>query len=351
MKLITNTGEKSQNFFFNDVTGKWETVMPATAENQETLIANTSALAMTIDDALTATAFNLNASAYEDTLIASADFTIDSILLNFTTAETRTITIYINDRLLLGGSVDTSSDNELYNNTDLSFSVVEALHDYGVNTGDAIKITATQTDGDCLMDLILKIKKGAGGLVPNPTLGAGNSIIGKVKPVDDNGDPITDNGSLVNKRWEDLEVENGNFYRAYIYSTVTAGVPKYCQFKTGNKITHLYEKEFIDGNDTFLCTLLEAPTLTDSVTVVPIVNANRNSENTSVNQLLANPTGVSGGATVDVDYIPATNQSPSKPTSSKSKIIMLPNTDYVYKLENLGSGDANFLGKLYWIEK
>lgn len=146
-------------------------INPATEDTLQKVV-------MSVDNAISATAFNLNASQYSATTNISNDFIFDSITLNFSTTETKTITITSSDGTILwGGSVDTSADNLGYNTTAQNFNL---LFDQAFNGGDNITVTVTQTTGACLMDCVLKTKQGSNTLTGNPSLGTGTSNIGNV---------------------------------------------------------------------------------------------------------------------------------------------------------------------------
>lgn len=158
------------------------------------------------------------------------------------------------------------------------------------------------------------------------------------------------NGTSVTMDWEHHAVHEGIAYDLNIYSTVTNGTPKYCQFKTGAGYIHLKQKVIVNGTDTLLCQFIEAPTVTDGTTTATVNNRNRNSANTTTMTVYTNPTAVSGGTILEYDYLSGTNQSAAAPAGSTLEWILKPNTSYVYKLENATAGTATFLSKLLWYE-
>lgn len=150
-------------------------------------------LGMTVDNALDFTEFDLNASAFSQTTDISNDFILDSIILNFSTSESKTITVTGADGTILwGGSVDTSLNNLGYNTTKKNFNLV---FDQAFNGGDNITVSVTQLSSAGTMDCILKVKQGGAGLSGNPVLGAGSEVVGKVRLVTASGDEVTDDDS------------------------------------------------------------------------------------------------------------------------------------------------------------
>lgn len=156
--------------------------------------------------------------------------------------------------------------------------------------------------------------------------------------------------SLVNMNQEHHVIRIGNAYSMDVYSTVVNWTPKYCQFKTGAKYIHLKEKWIVNGTDTLLCTLFEAPTVTDWTTPIVPLNKNRNSTNTSSMTIYSNPTAISGGTIMEYDYLSGAVMSSALMQRSTNEWILKPNTNYVYKLECLSVWTATFLSKLFWYE-
>lgn len=138
---------------------------------------------MIITNALNFLAFDLNAAAFSKTTDVSNDFVLDSVLLNFSTTESKTITITGADgTILLGGTLDTSSKNKLRNTTVQNFNLGFGT---GFDGGDNITVAVTQFSSAGTMDCILKVRQGdATGLTGAPVLGAGDEIIGRVKVTD-----------------------------------------------------------------------------------------------------------------------------------------------------------------------
>ncbi len=132
--------------------------------------------ALTIVNAIDQTGFDLNAAAFSETTNLTNDYFFDSVLLNFSTTESKTITITGPDgTILLGGTVDTSSQNLLRNTTKQNFNLI---FQQGFDANDNITVDVTQTAGACTMDCILKAQEGSSNLGGNPVLGAGTAVFG-----------------------------------------------------------------------------------------------------------------------------------------------------------------------------
>jgi len=143
-----------------------------------------------VTNAIDKIAFNLNAAAFSETTNISNDYIFDSVLLNFSTTESKTITITgFDGTILLGGTVDTTSQNLLRNTTKQHFNLI---FQQAFNAGDNITVAVTQFTSSGTMDCILKVKQGTTPLVGVPVLGAGDNVIGKVKIVDEGGTATLD---------------------------------------------------------------------------------------------------------------------------------------------------------------
>jgi hypothetical protein len=137
--------------------------------------------ALTVTNSIDQTAFDLNAAVFSETTNISNDYIFDSLELNFSTAEAKTITVTSADGTILwGGSIDTSSQNLGYNTTAKHFNLI---FNQAMDGGDNITVAVTQFSSAGTMDCILKVKQGGDGLVGNPVLGAGSNEIGSVETI------------------------------------------------------------------------------------------------------------------------------------------------------------------------
>lgn len=151
---------------------------------------------------------------------------------------------------------------------------------------------------------------------------------------------------IVHKR-----VHDGDGFNLDVYSTVTNGTPKYCQFETGAKYVHLHVSRIADGTDTLLCEFFEEPTLTDGTTSVPIYNQNRNSSTATTVTAYSDPTSViSDGTKLITNYLAGTNQAAGGAVTNEIEWLLKPNTTYLHKMQNLSAGTATFSVKMFWYE-
>lgn len=142
-----------------------ETTLGLIHQDIESIALGTSPLIIT--NAIDQTSFVLNISPFSATTNISNDYIFDSVEFNFTTSESKTITITTSDGTLI------YSDINAQQNILLPF-------DRGFNGGENLTVAVTQTSGACLMDCVLKVKQGSQQLAGNPVLGASNEVIGQV---------------------------------------------------------------------------------------------------------------------------------------------------------------------------
>ena len=118
-----------------------------------------SQLIQSVENALSASVYNLNAAPYSTTTSIANDYEIDSIVFYFTTTENKTITIK-------------QGNFQLYTSTGTAQQIQLKKADIGqyFNADDNIDVDVTQTSGACLMDLKMKIVKGSNALAGNPAI-------------------------------------------------------------------------------------------------------------------------------------------------------------------------------------
>jgi len=132
---------------------------------------------LVITRAIDSTGFDIGAGAFSSTTNISEDYFLDSLRLNFTTTESRTITVTGPDgTIIVGGSDDITEQNVLYQNTDLSIVIPFEL---GFDGGQNVTVDITQTTGACLADVILNISQGQTVLG-----GSGTTVTNDVSVVD-----------------------------------------------------------------------------------------------------------------------------------------------------------------------
>jgi hypothetical protein len=190
-------------------------------EGNPLFVADTNKLV--IDNALDFTNYDLNALAFSEVTNISNDYILDNIELNFSTNESKTITVLSSDGTILwGGDVDTSSQNLGYNTTAKHFNLI---FEQGFNGSENITVNVTQLTSAGTMDCILKVRQGSSVLNGNPVLGAGNEIIGKVRLVDANGVEVTDpDYNSVNVSIQDQTTEAVELFLARLINTTTLAI-------------------------------------------------------------------------------------------------------------------------------
>ena len=119
-----------------------------------------SQLVMTVTNALDFTTYDLNAAAFSEATNITNDYELDNVEFNFSTAESKTITITTADGTVILNEAD---------NTDTSFTW-QPSSEMAFNGGENLTVAVTQFTAAGIMDCILKIKQGSNSLLGNPTV-------------------------------------------------------------------------------------------------------------------------------------------------------------------------------------
>jgi hypothetical protein len=128
-----------------------------------------SQVVMAVNNAIDETAFDLNAAAFSEITNVINDYIFDSIELNFSTAEAKTITITSADGTILwGGDVDTTAANQGYLSTAKN---IYLEFNRGFVANDNITVVVTQFSSAGTMDCILKTRSGSDTLIGSPHTG------------------------------------------------------------------------------------------------------------------------------------------------------------------------------------
>lgn len=156
------------------VTGDWltnaelrATPVPVSFEGATVDVGNLQQLAVV--PSLTETGYDLQAAAYSGLASFTTDSLLGSLVLQFSSAEARDISVVRSDGSVLW---ETAGDTSL--------QVVVDFEDDEIDSGMNISVGVTQTTGACLLTVALLSKIGTSALGGNPVLGEGTSYIGQV---------------------------------------------------------------------------------------------------------------------------------------------------------------------------
>jgi len=114
---------------------------------------------LVVENAITATAYALGGASYSATSAISSDYILDHIQFNFSTAESRDVTVTLSDGTILWSATG-----------DTSLDIVLEDIDKAFNANDNFTIDVTQTGGACAMDVLAVIKKGSAALAGNTSV-------------------------------------------------------------------------------------------------------------------------------------------------------------------------------------
>lgn len=116
-----------------------------------------------LDTVIEDTAYDLNAAAYSSVSTPTYDYIIDNVQFDFSTAESRDITITSNNGTKIYESLA---------NTNLSVAV--ASINFGQSAGDSFTVAITQTSGACSVDVTAVIKNSPVALTADPVTAPGS---------------------------------------------------------------------------------------------------------------------------------------------------------------------------------
>ena len=289
---------------------------------------------LTITNSLEETAYDLNAAPYSGTTNISSSYTLSGIVLDFTTEESKTITLTDSQGTVLW---------TLENNTNKN--VTKNLCQ-GFSADDNLTLTITQTSGACLADIKLKTETGSAILSGNPILDpqSQTQIVGA------NGVPVCvdeTNCSLASDPHEELMINAGTHYFVRDVYEFTNSDPVYFMFRTPNTATRINAFVEMTSEAEFTAQILEGGSVSADGTPVTPVNNDRDSTNTAELEPYANPTVTDDGTQI-IKFKVGEGKT-SGVNAFHHKIKAKTNTIYLFKLvseEGARWIDIDF----YWYE-
>lgn len=141
---------------------------------------STQQIVMSVENAIDETGYNLNAAPFSETTDISNDYILDSVEFNFSTAESKTI------------SVTSSDGTKIYEDTNINQHIVLDNVNLAFNGGENITVAVTQFSSAGTMDCILKTKQGSSTLVgtPNVIINNDDGVVGVQNPLQTDGDSV-----------------------------------------------------------------------------------------------------------------------------------------------------------------
>ncbi|MGR9108321.1 MAG: hypothetical protein ACU843_15480 [Gammaproteobacteria bacterium] len=123
---------------------------------------------LTINTDIDETAYDLNAALFTQTVNYATETLLGELLLKFSSAASRDITVTLDGKNLVALSAETAADINI------------DFEDLAVDNGGQVVVTISQTGSACTVDIALTSKVGSSALAGNPILGAGTAKIGSV---------------------------------------------------------------------------------------------------------------------------------------------------------------------------
>lgn len=132
-------------------------------------------------------------------------------------------------------------------------------------------------------------------------------------------------------------LEGRAFFISNYWSSITAGTSVYVESRIGSKVVVVVARN-LQATGSLLIQQYENPTYTQSSTPVFIANVNRTNPLPSVTTTWINPTAVTGGTLVSQNYMLSNQGVNTLIQSSAQGGVLAPNTKYVTKITNTGTG-------------
>ena len=285
-----------------------------------------------IENAIDETAFDLNAAAFSETSNITEDYILDNIKLNFSTAESKTITLTGED-----GTV-------LYEDTNTNQSVSITEMEIGFNANENFTVDVTQFGSAGTMDCIGVIKKANAALVGTPdvrTFGYNGTNWHEVRL-----DTTTRTMQTID--YAHHEIHSGSHYVMRTYDTIAKNGTKEYLIITPDSTA--YGHVVTGFNLSTSTTIVEwYEDVTTSADGVLSNSRNRRRDAGDNNTLLIydDPT-VTGGATtanlLQTGIFGAGKNSFGGGARDNEEIILLPNKKYLVRFieQNVSAVDVNF---------
>lgn len=131
--------------------------IPVVLPSDQTISVNSTGLAVT--EAIVATAYNLASAAYSVVSALSNDYQLDTITFQFSTTQSRTITV-----------TRESDGSKVWEDTNTSLEITLEQIDEVFDSADQFRIAITQTGGACTVDISAKVLEGSVTLTGNPSV-------------------------------------------------------------------------------------------------------------------------------------------------------------------------------------
>ena len=307
----------------------WIIINPATEDKQDDLIATTGALAQTITNAIDETAFDLNAGAFSETTNIIKAYKISKLVLNFSIADAKTITVTWPDGTILAWwDVDTSSSNLYYNTTKTDF-VINEIVGMGFDANDNITVTVTQFSSAGTMDCVLSVESGTNTLLWNPVVYGEDLVAGGNYPL-----PLDRNGIAVPV----IDSDHSRIHKWQGYSASN----KFTGLNTGDSFDillrnpafnfpHLRVFEFDSDKSPWDIMLYEAPSTTDDGIAIIFNNLSRNSSNTPDLLGFTEPTVTNAWTQLEFHLITWTKASGGSSQGAVTERNLKTDTDYLVR--------------------
>ena len=283
-----------------------------------------------VSEAITATAFDLQAAAYNASSSITDDYILDNITFEFSSAESRTITLTAPDGTVLYEDTNT--------NTSVSLSDITNAFDAGTD----FTIDVTQTAGACTMDVTAIVRTSSASLVGQPHIQAYDGTAWQDVRLD------ASTHALESVDYAHHEIHGGNHY--FIGSYTTLGNGDVIEFATltgsTTKWAHMLFN-FAVTQSTTVEVYEDTGSPTGGGATIPF-NNNRNNANTSQMIVIGNPTSINSGAGTLLESQLIGVRNVTADSGRDDELIMKQGTWYLWKfISKAASNNLTFKGMWY----
>jgi len=156
--------------------------------------------------------------------------------------------------------------------------------------------------------------------------------------------------------WLNFVFAGQTFNMSHIYSSVAAGASVYFQATTEGRLAHIVRlAASVQGGGPVVGYLIESPSFTaGSAPPTVVANMDRRSSKAPTMACYVNPTGVTGGTTIELTLI-ATGGGVLETGAGSVAIealewVLRPETSYVIRLHNQGTAASTINLSMVWYE-
>lgn len=146
----------------------------------------------------------------------------------------------------------------------------------------------------------------------------------------------------------DEMAREGYIYALFARRTLTSGQIENLSFMTGPTGAQLDYYQLVSESSSVFSQIIEGATVTTVGDAIPVYNINRNFSDTPTSVIKA-ASVATGGTVVQSEFVTASNQGGGA-ISSQKIVTLKPNTQYVFRAENVGNQSTSWYSQIGFSE-